>query len=170
MIKILESEYEIEFLPKPNEAHIVLDSELPPVSLISTALGLFFAGDRLLMTRLHSRGWDIPGGHVEPGETPEQTVRRETYEETGARLAQIAVFSHQKLIVHAPKPLSYHYPHPISYQVFYWGRIAALEPLMETAEAAERAVFAPHEVHQLTWVQRHAALYAAAFALATKIK
>ena len=28
--------------------------------------------------------FEIPGGHIEPGENPEQAARRELYEETGA--------------------------------------------------------------------------------------
>ncbi|MFN8488984.1 MAG: NUDIX domain-containing protein [Caldilineaceae bacterium] len=164
-MKIVEIEYDIEFLPKPNEAHAVLDNVLPPIGLITSALGLFFEGDCLLMTHLHSRGWDIPGGHVERGETPEQTVRREVYEETGAQLGEIAVLGHQKLIIHAPKPPNYKYPHPVSYQVLFWGSIAQLAPFVETAEVAERACFAPTEVQQLAWVQRHRPLYEAALAL-----
>lgn len=37
--------------------------------------------------------WDIPGGHVEPGETPEQCIVREMKEEIGVNLE---VFSHFK--------------------------------------------------------------------------
>ncbi|MDP8975156.1 MAG: NUDIX domain-containing protein [Actinomycetota bacterium] len=45
--------------------------------------------ERLLMV-LRGRGpgvgkWSIPGGRVEPGETPEQAVVREVMEETGVR-------------------------------------------------------------------------------------
>lgn len=41
-------------------------------------------GDELfvLMVR-HSPGWSFPKGHMEPGETEEQTAVRETFEETG---------------------------------------------------------------------------------------
>ena len=42
-------------------------------------------GERMLMSRHRDRAtWQNQGGHIEPGETPEQAARRELYEESGA--------------------------------------------------------------------------------------
>ena len=42
-------------------------------------------GGRVLFVEHPERGWEIPGGHVEPGETPDEAMLRELYEETGLR-------------------------------------------------------------------------------------
>lgn len=39
--------------------------------------------------RLYPDVWDLPGGHVEPGETPDATARREIAEELGVTVVDL---------------------------------------------------------------------------------
>ena len=157
---------DIDLLPKPNEYHLILDDREPPAELTSSALILAFAGERLLMTRLRRRDWDIPGGHVEQGETPAETARRELDEETGATVGSLRVLGYDKFIVYAPRPEGYRYPFPISYQLFYLAKIVSLEPFTSNREALERRLFSPEEARRLSWVQANRELYAAALTIA----
>jgi 8-oxo-dGTP diphosphatase len=164
--RVLWTTNDFEFLPKPNEISVVLDGTMPPVELITSAGALAFDGDRFLLPRLTSHDWDLVGGHVEPGESPEETMRREVYEETGARLGPARVFAHTLWRVCGPKPTGYRYPHPDSYMLFYWARVVALDPFVASEESSERGLFPPEEARKLACVQKHLALYEAALAWA----
>ena len=60
------------------------------------AFGLLVRDGRLLLVhRRHDRldfpdTWDLPGGHLEPGETPEEALIREVGEEVGVRVTRFA--------------------------------------------------------------------------------
>lgn len=50
-------------------------------------VALWHAG-RLLMVRVRGRDcWELPGGTIEPGETPRRAAARELWEESGQRVA-----------------------------------------------------------------------------------
>ena len=64
------------------------DETRPPMSRPRVAAGaLFFdaQGRILLVKPTYKEGWDIPGGYVEPGETPYKACVREVNEELGLR-------------------------------------------------------------------------------------
>jgi 8-oxo-dGTP diphosphatase len=157
--RILRIEQNLSWLPQPNEGRIVLSSQLPPAEMIATALVLAFDRDRLLQTHLAARGWDIVGGHIEPGESPEEAVRREAYEEAGARLRELHLLGYQRLRLLGPRPASYRYSYPDSYQVFYWAQIESLDEFIPTEEARERALFAPDDARELPFVRTLRELY-----------
>ncbi len=165
--KILQIEKDISWLPLPNEGTIVLSARLPHTELIHTSFVLAFADDRLLQTHLMKRGWDLPGGHVEPGESPEEAARREVYEETSARLGPLHLLGYQHLRLLCPRPASYQASYPDSYQVFYWAHVTSLDTFTPTGETRGAALFAPADAQALPWVQAHRQLYLAALAAAT---
>lgn len=54
-----------------------------------------YQGKWVLCQHKQHTTWEVPGGHIEPGETPEEAARRELYEESGAKeydLHEIGVY------------------------------------------------------------------------------
>ncbi len=166
--RILQITQNLIWLPQPNEVRTVLSAQLPPGELIATALVLAFDRDCFLQTHLAARGWDIVGGHIEPGESPEEAARREAYEEAGARLRELHVLGYQRLRLLGPRPASYRYSYPDSYQVFYWAQIEALDEFIPTEEARERALFAPDDARELPFVRTLRELYLVALQAAIR--
>lgn len=64
-----------------------------PLVLVGAAVLVTDArGWLLLGQRSDNLAWGIPGGALEPGETLEETARRETHEETGLEIGRLRLF------------------------------------------------------------------------------
>lgn len=101
----------------------------------------FYRG-QLVMTRHRRRGLELPGGKVEPGETPLEAAVREVREETGGVVEAIARIAQYRV---APTETE-----PEIVKTVYCAEIARFEPLPPDSETAGYALFAePPDPHQV---------------------
>ncbi len=97
-------------------------------------------GDRLLMARNHrfpAGRYSVVAGFVEPGESLEETARREVREETGIAIQNIRYFSSQP------------WPFPNSLMLAFTAEYAGGEIAVEEAEIADAQWFAADAMPQL---------------------
>lgn len=61
-------------------------SELGQLQASAGALIFDGSGQLLILKTTYKKGWSLPGGQIEPGESPWDACRRETLEECGLRI------------------------------------------------------------------------------------
>ena len=113
-------------------------------------LALTEAGDRVVLTRI-KRGWEMLGGHIEPGETIEDALLREALEEGGFRPQKISMFGYGKVTAEKPEPNPRHGGfYPQTSHVPYFVGESGLPLIAPTGEEIlESRAFAPHEIASL---------------------
>lgn len=144
-MNVVEVHRDIGFLPKPNEFRIVLGGFVPPREL-TTSVGVFaFEGDSLLLANLSARGWDLPAGHIETGESMEEALHREVWEEAASTIVDLEVLGYTHIRLLGSKPDNYRYPYPDCYMVVYTATVERMEPFAPTDESAGCRLFSPAE-------------------------
>ncbi|MDR8407373.1 NUDIX hydrolase [Nonomuraea sp. 3-1Str] len=159
----------VPWIPAPHRLEVALTRSLPPVEQTTSAFAFVLDGaGRTLLTRVgrEGRGWDIPGGHLDPGEQAAEAASRELAEETGLALPpeRLSVFAWQRIELTGPPPAGYRYA-PLTYMVMFEARLA--EPGPPTApppgsESTGAEWLAPEEVERRcagqVWLTAHRAL------------
>lgn len=118
----------------------------PEIEKVTSVHGFCFDGERVLLVHVAGRGFNIPGGHIEKGEMPEQAFHREALEEGYVKgdityLGMIEVSSEDNPLYdpNGKYPL-------IGYQLFYRMNIKECLPFSRENETLTRIWVEPSEV------------------------
>lgn len=111
---------------------------MPNVELVTSVHGPCFLDDKMMLVKIENRGFNMPGGHIEVNETPEQAFHREAYEEGYVKgeikyLGAIEV-NHTENPFFEPKGK---YP-IVGYQLFYRMDITECLPFLRKKESIAR--------------------------------
>lgn len=119
----------------------------PTRRLTTQALGLCFTQDgQIILVTADGDNWTLPGGHPEPGESPEAALERELREEACARLVACEYIGCQRVEdPHRPDgPALY-------YQARFWARVE-LYPFEARQESIARHLVSPEAfLDALAW-------------------
>lgn len=99
-------------------------AEAPPLHLSTAVFCVTTYNGKIILAENGKRGWELPGGHIEPGESLDEAVRREVHEETGAVIEKIEQFGFKMVSPNAPIPHRDNpenfYPYPHSYVPYFF--------------------------------------------------
>lgn len=75
-----------------------ISNHLPENSVATTTTGLIIWNNKIVLVEHKNRGWELPGGHIEVGESIQEALKRELYEEAGLHeMASIEMFGFNEI-------------------------------------------------------------------------
>lgn len=157
MKKLIETHKDLYWIDgQNNTVEVYLSDEMPEVSLCTAAYAFVFKDGTFLQTELREgerpqRRLDLPGGHIDEGENPEQTAIRETFEETGVHVKNPKLVAYVKITTHTLKPENSRYPYPIGYMLYYLCELEIEEPFNGNEDAHGRVWLPFKEFEKSMW-------------------
>jgi 8-oxo-dGTP pyrophosphatase MutT (NUDIX family) len=116
-----------------------VSNEMPPIDLCTSVMCVAMIGPNEFVLTHNHRGWELPGGHIEPGESVEGALLRELMEETGFIPETYRLFGYRKLTTRMPIPHAQQkgfYPFPVGY-IPYYVSLTSLPLCAPTGDPAE---------------------------------
>ena len=123
-----------------------------PAAPVAAALAFVMQGERFVLADIAGRGWCVPGGRLEAGESAEDAVRREAWEEAGATLGPLRLLGHY-ILTHADDN--------VTLAAMYLADATRLDPLPPGFESRGVRAFTMQEIpaHYYTWDALLAAVF-----------
>lgn len=119
---------EITAIQEEGLQQVALDAPLTHSLIVVKCQGKF-----LFMYNKWRKSWELPGGVIEPGETPRECVIRELLEETNQRIEKVEFRGLMKFDLQP----SYHGPKRVEYGALFYGELDTLSEFMENDEAGK---------------------------------
>lgn len=123
--------------------------QLHASDVVTSVHGCCFLDGKLVLVQVKERGFNVPGGHLENGESPKQALRREIYEEayidgdfTYIGAIKVDHSENEKFMENGKYP-------KIGYQLFYRVDITKCFPFLGQHETTARIWVEPQQVHQV---------------------
>ncbi len=160
MQKLLFKEENIYWVKPESVLETYLADELPSIDNCSASHSFVFKNGAILLTDLKegekpTRILDIPGGHRDKNQSPEVSVVRETFEETGVHINVIKLVGYKKLIVTGQKPEDWPYTYLISYIAFYLCEVVEETPFEGNEEVHGRVWLPFSEFEKSEWCKEN---------------
>lgn len=113
----------------------------PPRRIRATAVKcIIIRKGRILLTKI-PRGWDIPTGHIEDGESPEEAIVREVFEETGAVLQSFHLLGYLRSVKLRENEKNMKYPKISAIPIYIADRFVVRRKFEKLNEATDRNFF-----------------------------
>jgi len=120
---------------------------LPDVKYVTSVHGVCIDKDKVLLVRVTDRGFNLPGGHVEENESPEEALIRECMEEGYVECDSISLIG-MIIVSHEENPMfdvKGKYP-LIGYQLFFRTNVTRSLPYKRENECLTRIWVEPEEI------------------------
>ena len=120
-------------------------NELPPQELITACMVFALHDKDKIVLSKPARGWGLPGGHREKGETAEECLLREAMEEAAMTLDNIELIGRWRTRKRFNSPHNAQYPDQ-GYQLLYVADVKELSEFTPQLEITERIIVPLSEV------------------------
>lgn len=105
-------------------------------------LVFIWQNDKVLLAHIRGRGWCIPSGRIEPGESPTQAAFRESLEEVSADIAN-------------PIPIGYFKitnKNVVRWALAFTSSVVSLNDFIPTPESANRKLFSQSQLPEIYYL------------------
>ncbi len=105
-------------------------------------LSFVWQDDNVLLAHIADRGWCIPGGRIESGETPDQTAIRESLEEAGAIIKDPTYIGSFRITTESK----------IRWAAAFTSRLQSLAEFTPTSESSDRQFVSIEELAEIYYL------------------